>query len=163
MERFTCPQRDEKDVVAKGMMKGKLLTVRERGYFEGFCAILCLMHFFGVPKGIDDIRMVYNGTSSGLNLCLWAPNFVLPTVETHLRSVEPDYWVADRDLGEMFLNFILHEHLRRYCGVDFTKYFPEEIPKGQRKLWERWTRCCMGILPSPYNATQGAAWAAEVV
>ena len=131
---------------AKDMMKEKLATVRHRGYFEGHCAILCLMHFFWVPKGADDIRMVYNGTSSGLNPCLWAPNFVLPTVETHLRGVEPGYWMADRDLGEMFLNFVLHESLRQYCGVDFTHYFPDEIPEGQRKLWETMDKMLHGDL-----------------
>ena len=46
-----------------------------------------LTNYFCVPKG-EDIRMVYNGTSSGLNGALWDPNFVLPTVASMLRVVE---------------------------------------------------------------------------
>ena len=36
-----------------------------------------LTHNLSVPKG-EDIRMVYNGTSSGLNNALWDPS-VCPT------------------------------------------------------------------------------------
>jgi hypothetical protein len=36
------------------------------------CNILDFV-FFAVPKGEDDIRLVYNVTSSGLNKMVWAP------------------------------------------------------------------------------------------
>ena len=67
---------------------------------------------------------------SGLNDILWAPWFPLPTVESLLRNVEPGTWMADNDVGEMFLNFILHESVEALCGVDLTKCFPEGIPDG---------------------------------
>jgi len=35
-----------------------------------------------------DIRVVYNGTSSGLNEAVWAPNFWLPTPNTALRHLD---------------------------------------------------------------------------
>ena len=57
-------------------------------------------------KGLHDIRMVYNATSSGLNDSVWAPWFSLPTVELHLRAVVEGTYMADNDLGEMF--FKLH-------------------------------------------------------
>jgi hypothetical protein len=84
-----------------------------------------LMDFFCVPKGNDDIQIVYNGTSSGLNDVLWVPSFPLPTVNTLLRSVHPGTWMADTDLGKMFLNFVLHESLRELAGVDITHYLEE--------------------------------------
>ena len=92
-----------------------------------------LTDFFSVPKGDDDIRMVYNGTSSGLNDVLWVPSFPLPTVDSLLRAVHPDTWMADTNLGEMFLNFVLHETLRKLAGVDVTHY---------RESCETWTQVC---------------------
>jgi hypothetical protein len=52
--------------------------------------------------------MVYNGFSSGLNDVLWVPLFSLPTVEALLRPVHPGIWMADTDVGEVFLNFVFH-------------------------------------------------------
>ena len=40
------------------------------------------MFFFHVPKGERDIRMVYDGSKSGLNASLYAPWFALPTIDT---------------------------------------------------------------------------------
>jgi hypothetical protein len=67
-----------------------------------------LTSFFEVEKGEDDIRLVYDGSVSGLNLTIWVPRFFLPTVRTHLRAVDKNTYMADVDIGEMFLNFILH-------------------------------------------------------
>jgi hypothetical protein len=89
------------------------------------------MNFFSVPKvtvyhedtGKDEvleIRMVYNGTSCGLNPVLWAPWFALPTGEQMIRTLDLGYWGADNDYGDMFLNFWLHDDLQQYCGVDLT-------------------------------------------
>ena len=48
------------------MMKSKLAKVRERRYVQGISDIRSLISFFVVPKGKDDVRMVYDGTKSGL-------------------------------------------------------------------------------------------------
>jgi hypothetical protein len=56
--------------------------------------------------------------------------------------------MMDMDLGEMFLNFPLHEQLRPYCGIDLRPFFPEEA--GSSPLWEHWERCMMGLKSSPY-------------
>jgi hypothetical protein len=61
------------------------------------------------------------------------PRFVLPTLNTHLRYVEAGTFLADIDVGEMFLNFILHEPARVYAGVDLTSHFPLA---GGSTLWE---------------------------
>ena len=87
-------------------MVKKLLKVKNRRYFqEGL--VEALTTFFGVSKGEFDIQIVYDGTASGLNEVLWAPWFSLPTVSSHLRAVEPGTYMADVDLGEIFLNFFL--------------------------------------------------------
>ena len=75
---------------------------------------------FYVDKGLTDIRMVYIGTSCGLNNVLWAPHFGLATVNHTLRSLLPGYHQCDMDVGEMFLNFPLHPIVRPYAGVDLT-------------------------------------------
>ena len=87
--------------------------------------------------------MVYNATSSGLNEAVWGPWFYLPTVESHLRAVCVDTFMADNDFAEMFLNFMLD------AGVDLSLLFPEEMFPGVSCLYERWERMLMGSCPSP--------------
>ena len=99
--------------------------------------------------------MVYDGTKSGLNDAIWVPSFWLPTVRTLLRMVTFETWMSDLDVGEMFLNFILHSSLRPYCGVDLTQFFPEEAQMNLGRLIEVWTMPGMGFKWSPYQCTQG--------
>ncbi|CAJ1944736.1 unnamed protein product, partial [Cylindrotheca closterium] len=129
---WTQPQRSGQNPKAHGLMKIKLQLVRAKRYItKGF--VKSLTSFFGVDKGLFDIRMVYDGTKSGLNDSLWVPGFPLPTVDTMLRAVTYDTVMSDFDIGDCFLNFVLHETLQSLCGVDLTKYFGEgDI------LWERW-------------------------
>jgi len=100
-------------------MKTKLDTVRSRLYIEPG-EVTSLTHYFPVLKGEADIRMVYNGTSSGLDDVLWAAHFGLPVVQYTLRSLLKGYFQYDMDVGEMFLNFLLNESLRPYAGVDVS-------------------------------------------
>ena len=67
---------------------------------------------------------------SGLNEAVWAPWFSLPTCESYLRSVDPGTYMGDADLGEMFLNFPLDKHMRKYAGVDFQNYFQMKVYLG---------------------------------
>jgi hypothetical protein len=64
--------------------------------------------------------------------------------------------MADSDIGEMFLNFILDERCARLAGVDLTHYVEkgEGAPEGNRHL-VRWGRCLMGGGFSPYQTGQG--------
>jgi hypothetical protein len=75
-----------------------------------------LTAFFEVEKGDDDIRLVYDGLVSGLNMSIWVPRFFLPTIWTHLCAVDEDTFMADVDIGEMFLNFVLHRQLQVLAG-----------------------------------------------
>jgi len=126
----------------------KLQAIKERRYIQKG-RVQSLTSYFSVPTGDQDIHMVYDASTSGLNSSLWAPSFGLPTVDTLTRSVEPYFWMGGLDIGEMFLSFSLHPEMQEYCGVDLKPYLskPEESAKAP---WERWTRCVMGLKPSPY-------------
>jgi hypothetical protein len=67
----------------KEKVKKKLDKVIMKGYVEvtDIKFVEAMMFMFDVPKG-DDIRMVYDGSKSGLNKALWAPWFSLPTIDT---------------------------------------------------------------------------------
>ena len=159
--KSALPQRPEKDPFMWDAMRKKLEVPIAKGYLE-WGMVLSLTSFFAVPKGPTDIRMVYDGTRSGLNEVLYAPWFPLPTVEQLLRSVESGSFMSDIDVGEMFLNFVMHESLRIYCGVDVTNYFPELANIEGATVWLRWGRCGMGFTNSPYVAVQGITVAEEV-
>ena len=97
-------------------MKKKVYKVRNMLYFEPK-TFLSLNHMFYVQKGLNDIWMVYNGTSCVLNLALWAPHFGLPIFQHTLRALLPRYSQCDMYVKEMFLNFPLHPDLRPFAGV----------------------------------------------
>jgi hypothetical protein len=43
--------------------------------------------------------------------------------------------MSDIDIAEMFLNFFLDWHLRKYAGVDLTSYFTDDLGKGKDTFW----------------------------
>lgn len=160
---WTRQQKGTKDGVRREMIQSKLETIRSKQYVETG-PIISLMSFFDVPKGDDDIRMVYDGSASGLNDHLWAPWFSLPTIDCLLRSLEPGYSMADNDVGEMFHNFMLNEKLRKYCGLDMSNFISKTTREAKgMKVWFRWNRLAMGLRSSPYSAVQGMMIAREVI
>jgi hypothetical protein len=161
--RYRRSQRDISDEAIKLQVIKKLSKARERGYIAPGL-VESLTAFFAVPKGDDDIRLVYDGSVSGLNLSIWVPRFFLPTLRTHLRAVDKDTYMADVDIGEMFLNFILHRELQSLAGVDLTHYFDAEDKDGKAtKIWETWQRAAMGLRSSPYQAVQAMGVAEEFI
>jgi hypothetical protein len=156
--RYRAAQRDHKNSEEKKNIQEKLAKVRSRRYIEPDF-VKSLTTFHGVPK-LDDIRMVYDASISGLNDAVWVPQFVLPTINTHLRSVGPSTHMGDIDVGEMFLNFMLTEQLRCLAGVDLTRFVENE---GEGVMWEHWSRDLVGFTSSPYQACQGMNVAEEVI
>jgi hypothetical protein len=64
--------------------------------------------FFQVTSTVNkdgDIRMVYNGTSSGSNNALHAPNFWIPSPASAARVLGVGYFMVDMDLGENVSQF----------------------------------------------------------
>jgi len=143
----------------------KITKVRERDYIIQGVTVLSLIHMFDVHKGTDDIRLVYNGTSSGLNRSLFGPHFTLPTVDTTLRALEQGSMSADIDIAEIFLNFMLDPKFRPYCGVDVSGIRSDDplFEQERRSTWEAWCRLWMGQTDSPYLAVQCMLWAEEII
>ena len=162
LPRWLVPQRAEKDPNLRAAMRKKLDKVRKLRYI---CPgeVKSLTSFFAVPKGENDIRMVYDGTKSGLNDAMWAPWFALPTIESHLRFVAKGSFMGDLDIGDMFHNFVLHDSLKRLAGIDVTPFYPEELREGVRVIWQCWQRCAMGLKKPPYNSVQGILFAEEII
>jgi hypothetical protein len=149
---YTCPQRREADSELRHKVCRKLQNVRSKGYI-GPSGIKSLTSYFAVPKGSDDIRMVYDATKSGLNKALWVPSFSLPSCESLTDLLDNNSWMADQDMGEMFLNFPLCPKIRPYCGVDLRPYLDPGNTRGTT-WWEGWNRCMMGLMSSPYICTK---------
>jgi hypothetical protein len=101
-------------------MIDKWLKIIKRAYVQPG-AVLSLTGSFPVAKGSSNIHMVYDASKCGLNEKIWAPNFMLLTIDTTLRHVDESSWFGDIDLGGMFLNFPLDEKLRQYAGIDVTE------------------------------------------
>jgi hypothetical protein len=153
------------DEANRKLVKEKVVAVLKTGYIMRASPeeIRSLMFMFDVPKGTDDVRMVYNGSKSGLNDSLWAPWFSLPTVETMTQALLPFYWCADNDYGEQFLNFNLHKELRPYCGVDLSQLLHKEVCEHTGIIIGAWSRNAMGLKPSPYASVKGALRAKRVI
>jgi hypothetical protein len=73
--------------------------------------------------------------------------------------VDEGTFMADLDVGECFLNFILHSDLRELAGVDLAHYFGKE----GAALWEVWARVAMGMKSSPYQAVLALTVAEEII
>jgi hypothetical protein len=132
------------------LLAPKFKLILERGYVQPG-PIQSFIDYFDVPKA-DYIRLVYNGTSCGLNASLWAPNFWLPTAKTALRSLDFDFYSVDMDMGDMFLNFPLHRDLQSFSGIDLTPLKESLGVNSSGPLHVHWTRCWMGAKPSPFYA-----------
>jgi len=137
---FKRPQKAPRSEEDRKRVSAKVNSVRQKRYIApGW--VVSLIHFFYVPKGPDDIRIVYNGAGCRLNKVIWAPHFGLPTIRDVFRSLLPGYAQADIDIAECFLNFLLNDMLKEMSGVDVTTLEGEE----GRKVWERWVRNWMGL------------------
>ena len=140
----------------------KLLICLEKNYLvlTSPTKVTNYIDYFPVPKGESDIRLVFNGTSCGINQSLFSSNFWLPMSNTMTRLLSFGYRVVDIDLGEMFLNFPLHPSMQMISGVDLSP-FKQELQNitphhlsTNNKLVATWTRLWFGMKQSPeYAAT----------
>ena len=62
------------DVETRKLVSAKVGGMIEKFYLETG-RVQTFLHYFAVPKGEDDIRVVFDGTSCGLNETLWCPLF----------------------------------------------------------------------------------------
>jgi hypothetical protein len=122
--------------------------------------IKSFIKFFAVPKGGDDIQLVYDATENKLNECVWVPSFWLPTIDSLVCACDVDTWMTDRDIGDMFLNFQLHASVVPFTGVDLASLYNDVDEVGPR--WAVWDRNLMGFAASPYNSIKMVLVAEEI-
>lgn len=154
------PQPTFNDPKVRQAVRGKIDKVLKRRYMlrTGY-RMKSLIKYFAVPKGEDDVRLVYDATANQLNDCVWAPSFWLPTIDTLIRALDEDSWMADRDVGEMFLNFQLHPSAIPFTGVDLGPIYEDQ---DENARWACWDRNLMGFGPSPYNSIKMSLIAEEI-
>jgi hypothetical protein len=114
---FLRAQFKHKEPTKHELMRAKVVKVRKLDYISSG-EVVSGTHFFSVDKGETDIRMIYNGTSCGLNDILYAPHFGLPTIRETLRAILPGFHQCDLDVQDQFLNFILRT---RHRGTRFRR------------------------------------------
>ena len=149
------------------VLRKKILSMWQKRYLDVPTGKLkSAISYFAVPKGetdgvVQDWRVVFHAGANGLNDCVWAPPFWLPSVESLLRIVDETSFMEDRDVGEMFLNYELHPAVRPFAGVDVKPmgFTHDECPN--RWLW--WTKNLMGFKSSPYNSVKMYLIAEEVI
>jgi hypothetical protein len=141
-----------KDKISKVVKRRYLLTTGIN--------VKSLIKYFAVPKGEDDVRMVYDATANKLNECVWVPSFWLPTIDSLVRALDGESWMTDRDVGDMSLNFQLHRSVVPFTGVDLSSLYEGSDEVGLR--WAVWDRNLMGFAASPYNSIKMALVAEEV-
>ena len=152
-----------------------------RRYVEvGF--VDCFVSRFGVAKGPLDIRLVWDAKRNGYNLTLWAPSFWLPTFKTLTDFIikwlpctlvdyiegkvptdpTPSDWQrcyqSDMDVGEMYLNYMLHFSERHSFGIKLER----EVNGVATTTFKRFQRLMFGGKSSPYLAVQGHARGMEL-
>jgi hypothetical protein len=113
LPRYRTRQPPAPDEHTKAEVADKLSKFVSREYISPG-PVVSLISFFSVPKGDSDIRLVFDGTKSGLNSKLWAPSFCLPTVESLLPMLEPGMWQSDIDVGEQFYNYMLDPSIQPF-------------------------------------------------
>jgi hypothetical protein len=99
------------------LLASKLDKVIERQYIRKG-PVKAFIDYFEVPKGPDDIRVVYHGSNSGLNAQLCTPRFYMPNGYAATNVMSFETYLTDSDVGEMFPNFPMDPKLRPHAGVD---------------------------------------------
>jgi hypothetical protein len=159
-------QRWPEDRHQRKQLEEKVLKVVARRYIvPGY--VKSLTSFFAVPKGTDDIRVVYDATKSGLNAAIWTPNFMLPTASSILNNASERTFFGDIDLGEMFLNYFLDKRLRPLAGVELGVSLEtsdtDEKGASQSQRIMRWERSLMGVKSSPFNCVRAYLWSEDII
>jgi hypothetical protein len=129
----------------------------KKGYIvpPGPGEVKSLIKYFTVPKGVldgvvQDWRVVFHAGANKLNDSVWAPSFVLPSLNLLLRIVDSNTLMSDRDMGEMFLNFGLDPRVWKFVAINLgpLKLSSEECSH----RWMTWVRNLMGFGSLPSNS-----------
>ena len=110
-------------------MNNKVDKVIKRLYIDPDTFLL-ITHMFYARKVLNDIQMIYNGTSCGLNLSLWAPHFGLTVGQHIFCALLPGYSQCEMDVGEMLLNFPHPPLFETVCRSRHTAHQEHSIQGG---------------------------------
>ena len=92
----------------------------QRNYIEPG-KVNILNHFFLVHNTTSYyIMMVYYGTSRKINDIPWSNHFSLTNCFTKTRKIQEVNCMYDIEIGDILMNFIIHEYLIKFYGVDVT-------------------------------------------
>jgi hypothetical protein len=81
------------------MTNRKIEKFLERRYIAAG-KVMNLTFLFSVPKGEDDIRIVWDSSGNGVNTTLWTPSFGISTVRTLTWYIVAGTNMGDFDIGE---------------------------------------------------------------
>jgi hypothetical protein len=70
-----------------------------------------------VPKSASDLRVVWNITKNGVNATVCSPYFLLCTIASLCRRLDPVDDQGDFEIKEHYHNYLLHISDRAYNGV----------------------------------------------
>lgn len=129
LPRWTRRQLPPKNNVEKVLLKKIMLIKFWKEDYVDSGHISSFVPLFWVPKGLDDVRVVYNGAKSGLNKVMWAPNFPLPNDEQLLRMKVSNTWNVDLDVSDHFLDLMIPNILSSSVGIDLTPIYKEGSKK----------------------------------
>jgi hypothetical protein len=130
------------DPKVREMAKEKIIKVVRRWYLQTTGVnVRSYIKYFAVPKGEDNIRIVYDAMANQLNECVWVPTFWLPTIDSLLRGLDNSSWITNQDIGDMFLNFQLHNSVVPFTEVDLSALYETGYDSGPR--WAVWDRNLM--------------------
>ena len=73
-----------------------------------------------MPKGDEDIILLYDLMALGLNDAYWDSKFCIPLVDNVLDVTTNLSWFGDIDAAEMFHNYNIPVSLQPYAGVDVS-------------------------------------------
>ncbi|KAL7573165.1 hypothetical protein ACA910_018829 [Epithemia clementina (nom. ined.)] len=119
------------DKITIAMIANKLEDVWRKQYVvQDTC--VATMNYFCIPKWIHNIHMVYNGTKSGLNNCLYTPWLNLPNADVMIPTLDTGKWCIDDNYGKMFFNFWIHQELMGYSRMDLTPLYGKTK---EGKMW----------------------------
>ena len=89
------PQLPLQDPVVHAGVRPKIEKVMHRRYMLRLGIDLqSLVKYFAVPKGGNDICIVYDATAKKLYECIWVSSFWLPTLDYLLRTPKNNSWMA---------------------------------------------------------------------
>ncbi len=135
-----------RDKIGKGIKRRYLVTMG--------IAVKSYIKYFAVPKGDNDVQMVYNAMGNKLNESVWVPTFWLLMINLLVWAVDRGSWMMDRDVGDMFLNYQLHKDVHPFTAVDLSYLYEDPGEAGPR--WAVWDRNLMGFAALMYNSIKMA-------